>query len=68
MTAREIIRDLKKNRKNVLWINEERTEAVHLTSASGRSIKVNIGVAMVAKGDAAIGIAEIRDGAIYAAI
>jgi hypothetical protein len=68
MTALEIIRDLKKNRKNVLWINEDRREAAHLTFAGGRSITVSFGAAMIAKSDPAINVHGIQDGTIYAAI
>jgi hypothetical protein len=68
MTALEIIRDLKKNRKNVLWINEDRRKAAYLTFVSFRSIPVSFEAAMIAKSDPAIGIVEIEDGTVYAAI
>jgi hypothetical protein len=68
MTALEIIRDLKKHRSNVLWVNEVRREAAHLCSVSHVSVPVNYDDAMVAKGDPSIGVDETRDGTVYAAI
>jgi hypothetical protein len=68
MTALEIIRDLKKNRKNVLWINEERRDAIHLDAATKVPTLIAYNDAIIAKGDPSIGVDEIRDGTVYAAI
>jgi hypothetical protein len=68
MTALEIIRDLKRNRSNVLWVNDERREAAHLCNVQNVSVGVAYNDAITAKGDPSIGITETRDGTVYAAI
>jgi hypothetical protein len=68
MNALEITRDLKRNRNNVLWINDARREAVHLCNVNNVSTGVDYNDAILAKGDPAFGVVETRDGTVYAAI
>lgn len=69
MTALEITRALKSDRKNaILWINEERREAVFHAGPAGHAYPVKFNAAIIARGDPAFGIVERLDGDVYAAM
>jgi len=69
MTALEIIRALKSDRKNaVLWINNEREEAAFHSGQFHGCVTVDYNAAIIAKGDANIGVVDKTDGLTYAAI
>jgi len=69
MTALEIIKALKADRKNaILWINEDRKEAAFHGGAVSYAVTVDLNAALVAKGDPAIGVVDVTDGTTYAVI
>ncbi len=69
MTALEIIRALKADRKNaVLWINNERKEAAFHSGQFHGCVTVDYNAAIVAKADPEFGIIDETDGKTYAAI
>jgi len=69
MTALEITRALKAEKKNaILWINEDRREAVFHAGPAGCAYPVNFNDAIIARGDPAFGIVESCDGEVYAAL
>jgi hypothetical protein len=69
MTALEITKALKSDRKGILWINDERREAAfHPGGNVSACTPVGYNAATIAKGDPAFGVIDQTDGATYAAI
>lgn len=67
MNALDIIKALKANRNNVLWINEERKEAAFHSGVTSYAVTVAFNSALVAKGDPSVVIIDKTDGTTYAA-
>lgn len=69
MTALEITKAMKSNRKGLLWINDDRREAAyHPNTPSSYCETVDYNDALVAKSDPAFGVVDTTDGTTYAAI
>ena len=68
MTALEITKTLKANRKGLLWISDERREAAYHPGNGHFCEVVDYSAATVAKSDPAFGVVDTTDGTTYAAI
>jgi hypothetical protein len=67
MTALEIIKHLQNNRRDVLWLNDDRREAALRLISQSRCIPVDFSEARVARTDTGLQIVEECDGEIVAA-
>lgn len=67
MTALQIIRNLKADTRNILWINHERCEAAFMPHGVSCCTPVEFNDAKVARTDTNLRILEERDGEIIGA-